>query len=124
MQARAQRDRRRCRMNAAGHVSNPTDERFTEAARWFFRLQADDVSPAEFAEWLQWYELEPENRLAFENAQATFESARQMPAADRKDWAELLLAAAPVQRSSGALALGWISQALFAMRGSWRVAAV
>lgn len=65
--------------------------RFTAAGEWLLRLQDDDLEPDEFAAWLQWYEADPLNRAAFEEAQAVFESANRLAASDRDAWARELL---------------------------------
>lgn len=97
------------------------EERFVAAGRWLFRLQAEDVTPEEFADWLQWYEEDPLNRAAFEEAQAVFEAARGMPIEERRDWAEALRASTPpggsrLQEKNNRTRRGWL-----AWPGSWTV---
>lgn len=69
-----------------------SSERFLIAAQWIVRLGADDIKPEEFSSWVEWYEADPLNRAAFEEAQATLESTRTLGGDDRARLAKSLLA--------------------------------
>lgn len=66
-------------------------DRFATAGEWLLRVQDDDLGQEEFAAWLQWYEADPLNRAAFEDAQSAFESANRLRASDRDRWARQLI---------------------------------
>lgn len=70
---------------------NPDENRFAIAGKWLLRLQADDVEADEFSAWLAWYEADPQNRAAFEEAQAALEAARALSGEERVRWARELL---------------------------------
>ncbi len=50
------------------------DELFDEANRWFFRLQAEDVSEAEKQQFSQWLNADPAHAEAWNNVQALMRS--------------------------------------------------
>jgi transmembrane sensor len=77
------------------------DSRFTIASEWFLRLQADDISPQEFGEWMAWYEADPLNRAAFEEAQTVFEAARTIPSEERERGARVLMRSTPGEPARG-----------------------
>jgi transmembrane sensor len=109
-------------MTTGAARSVETEERFALAGRWLFTLQTEDVSHEEFSNWLQWYEQDPLNRAAFEEAQALFEAARGISVEERRDWAGALLASARVRgarprevdTSPMPMRKGWLG-----WRGTW-----
>ena len=81
--------------------------RFAAAGEWLLRVQDDDLGQEEFAAWLQWYEADPLNRAAFEEAQSAFESANRLRAGERERWAKELIDATPVHAAVSATRPRW-----------------
>lgn len=97
--------------------------RFATAAEWLLRLQDDDLAQEEFADWLRWYEADPMNRAAFEDAQSAFESASRLAPGDREAWARELVtgargcgAAAPPRSAALAAWMGMFAERVIAPR--------
>src|SRR5258708_6947248 len=82
-------------MRATEQTPVSSENRFAAAGEWLLRLQADNIEQDEFSAWLQWYEADPSNRAAFEEAQAAFEAARGLSPGERSEWAEALLVERP-----------------------------
>src|ERR1700687_2855144 len=82
-------------MRASEQTSMQNDSRFATAGEWLLKLQSDDIAQEEFSAWLQWYETDPLNRVAFEEAQAAFEAARGLSSEDRSRWAKQLIGERP-----------------------------
>jgi transmembrane sensor len=59
-----------------GQDPDREDELFTEANRWFFRLQAEDVSPAEKQEFSEWLNADAAHSEAWKNVHALMHSLR------------------------------------------------
>ena len=92
--------------------SNNANDRFVLAGRWLFRLQSDDLSHEEVSEWLRWFEEDPKNRAAFEEAQEILEAARSVPVEMRQAWSASLAATRPdrtMRRRPAEEFLSWIN---------------
>jgi len=63
-----------------------------KAGDWMLRLQSDELDPRELAEWLDWYDADPENRDAFESLQGEYEALRAGPMERRSALAQRLIA--------------------------------
>jgi len=97
------------------------EDRFDIAGDWLLRLQAEDVSQDEFSAWLQWYEADPLNRAAFEDAQQQFEAVRSLSVEDRSQWAKELTAPphrGPSSASKGTQKISGISVRIAGWRSS------
>jgi transmembrane sensor len=57
--------------------------RLEVASDWLLRIQEGSLDSEELAQWLQWYDADPDNREAFEKVQATFESIHALPRDER-----------------------------------------
>lgn len=95
--------------------------RFDAAGEWLLRLQDDDLGQEEFAAWLQWYEADPLNRAAFEEAQSAFESANGLAPRERHEWARDLIhgardhAAASMPPARAPVRRAWLAMAASAV---------
>src|SRR5689334_14298794 len=67
-------------------------DRFATAGQWLLKLQSDDLAPEEFASWLAWYEADPLNRAAFDEAREIYDEASGLPVEDRARMARNLIA--------------------------------
>jgi transmembrane sensor len=86
-----------------------SEDRFDIAGDWLLRLQAEEVAQDEFSAWLEWYEADPLNRAAFEEAQSVFEAARDLPSDERSQWAKQLLALPRQEPKTVPISTQWLA---------------
>jgi len=95
------------------------DDLFAEANRWFFRLQAEDVSPAEKQRFSQWLNDHPSHAKAWHDVhalmhalQAPAQASYNARAGDMRRPAYPGRQATPRPARGGGWALGWVAACL------------